>query len=30
MQIRKAQESLDAAELCHEHHLYNSTASRAY
>jgi uncharacterized protein (UPF0332 family) len=30
MQISKAQESLNAAELCYEHKLYDSTASRAY
>jgi len=30
MQIEKAQESLQAAELCYTHKLYNSTANRAY
>lgn len=28
--LEKAQESLQAAELCHEQKLYNSTANRAY
>ena len=30
MQIDKAKESLQAAEYCYEHELYNSTANRAY
>lgn len=30
MQIEKAKESLQAAELCYSHKLYNSTANRAY
>ena len=30
MEIEKAKESLQAAELCYAHKLYNSTANRAY
>ncbi len=30
MKIDKAKESLQAAELCYTHKLYNSTANRAY
>jgi uncharacterized protein (UPF0332 family) len=30
MPIDKAKESLQAAELCYAHKLYNSTANRAY